>query len=99
MNTGSIVAAAVGGAVLLAGLPFGVKMYMRKRKWRRTQRPRKLQEREMRRQWAEQAEPYMTEEIALPSPTTEGGNFLFSQDWHGKPRAGAATSVGTQGSG
>jgi hypothetical protein len=42
VNTGSIIAAAVGGAVLLAGLPFCIKMYLRRRKWKKAQRPRRL---------------------------------------------------------
>lgn len=83
VSTGSIIAAAVGGAVLLVGLPFGVKMYLRRRKWRKMQRPRQLQEREMRRQWQEATNPYMAQELPVPPPSA-GHNFLFSQDWHGK---------------
>jgi len=99
VSTGQIIAAAIGGAVLLIGLPFGVKMYMRKRKWRKTQRPRRLQEREMRREWAEPTNPYMNEVIPIPSPTAGGSNFLFSQDWHGKSATGRSPNYEMQGNG
>jgi hypothetical protein len=84
VNTGSIVAASIGGGVLLLGLPFGIKMYLRKRKWKKAQRPRRLQEREMRRQWAETGNPYSSQTVPIPAEPAEGGNnFLFSQDWPG----------------
>lgn len=86
VNTGSIIAAAVGGSVLLAGLPFGIKMFLRRRKWKRATRPRRLQEREMRRAWAgPETAPrdiYIRQEI--PRATTGTNNFLFSQDWPGR---------------
>jgi hypothetical protein len=91
VNTGSIIAAAVGGGVLLLGLPFGVKMYLRKRKWRKAQRPRRLQEREMRRQWAETSNFYARQDIP-PEPTDGGHNFLFSQDWHGQSKTAGSGS-------
>jgi len=91
VNTGSIIAAAVGGAVLVTGLPFGVKMYLRRRKWRKMQRPRQLQEREMRRQWEEPANPYLSQELPV-APMTAESNFLFSQDWHGTSNVGRATN-------
>jgi len=94
VNSGSIIAAAVGGAVLLAGLPFGIKMFLRKRKWSKAQRPRRLQEREMRRQWAEPSNPYSSAEIPTPPPPTAGQNFLFSQDWHGKSKSAKPGATG-----
>jgi len=97
VDNGSIIAAAIGGAVLLAGLPFGIKMYMRRRQWRKAQRPRRLQEREMRRQWAEPTNPYVMETETIPMPADVGSNFLFSQDWHGKPKSSPNTE--TQGNG
>jgi hypothetical protein len=99
VDTSSIIAAAIGGAVLLAGLPFGIKMYMHRRKWRKAQRPRRLQEREMRRQWAEPTNPYVMETETIPMPTAGGGNFLFSQDWHGKLNTGRSPNIETQGNG
>lgn len=80
VDTGSIVAAAVGAGVLLLGLPFGIKVFIQKRRWKRMQRPRRLQEREMRRQWAEGGNPYIRQDIPV-EPTGGGNNFLFSQDW------------------
>jgi hypothetical protein len=85
INTGSIIAAAIGGGVLVLGMPFGIKMYLRRRKWAKAQRPRRLQEREMRRQWAETSNPSEGQGIP-PEPTGGGHNFLFSQDWHGRSK-------------
>lgn len=105
VNAGSIVAASIGGGVLLLGLPFGIKMFLRKRKWKKAQRPRRLQEREMRRQWEETGNPYVGDEVPIP-PEGEGGggNFLFSQDWPGGKTAteqpsGNGGSGGGEGSG
>lgn len=93
VNTASIIAAAIGGAVLLCGLPFGIKMYLRKRRWKKAQRPRRLQEREMRNAWAgPETAPrdiYIRQEI--PRATTGTNNFLFSQDWPGKAKTGPTT--------
>jgi len=92
VNTGSIIAAAIGGAVLLAGLPFGIKMLLQKRKWSKAQRPRRQQEREMRRAWAgpeeRQRDIYVRQEIPRAGAGTT--NFLFSQDWPGKAKLPAS---------
>ena len=68
---GSIIAACVGGGVLLLGLPFGIKMLMRKRNWRvkaeKAPRTRNLRH------------PFVREQLP-PGP-----NFLFSQEWHAAP--------------
>ncbi|KAH8602205.1 hypothetical protein B0O99DRAFT_588419 [Bisporella sp. PMI_857] len=67
---GSIIAACVGGGVLLLGLPFGIKMLIRKRNWRKAEKAPKT--RNLR-------HPFVREQLP-PGP-----NFLFSQEWHGAP--------------
>jgi len=94
IDSGSIIAASIGAAVLLCGLPFGIKMFIRKRRWSKAQRPRRLQEREMRRQWAEPSNPYSRAAIPTPPPAA-GQNFLFSQDWHGRSKSGGPPGTGT----
>ena len=65
---GSIIAACVGGGVLLLGLPFGIKMIVRKLRWRQAEKAPKI--RSLR-------HPFVREQLP-PGP-----NFLFSQEWHG----------------
>jgi len=97
VNVGSIIAGSIGGGVLLLGMPFGIKMYLRRRKWKKAQRPRRLQEREMRRQWAETSNP--PEGLSIPPEPTggestgAGHNFLFSQDWHGRSKTPGTEST------
>lgn len=67
---GSIIAACVGGGVLLLGLPFGIKMCMRKLRWRQAEKAPKI--RSLR-------HPFVREQLP-PGP-----NFLFSQEWNGGP--------------
>jgi len=67
---GSIIAACVGGGVLLLGLPFGIKMIIRKLRWRQAEKAPKI--RSLR-------HPFVREQLP-PGP-----NFLFSQEWHGPP--------------
>lgn len=69
---GSIIAACVGGGVLLLGLPFGIKMLIRKLNWRMAEKAPKT--RNLR-------HPFVQKQLP-PGP-----NFLFSQEWHGTPAA------------
>jgi len=68
-NNASIIAAAIGGGVLLLGLPFGIKMMIRKWKWRQAETAPK-----------QRTYPFARQQ-AIP---VEGPNFLFSQEWHGR---------------
>ena len=67
---GSIIAACVGGGVLLLGLPFGIKMVIRKLNWRKAEKAPKIRNLK---------HPFVREQLP-PGP-----NFLFSQEWHGTP--------------
>jgi len=67
---GSIIAACVGGGVLLLGLPFGIKMVIRKRNWRKAEKAPKIRNLK---------HPFVQKQLP-PGP-----NFLFSQEWHGVP--------------
>ncbi|KAG9244221.1 hypothetical protein BJ878DRAFT_507246 [Calycina marina] len=69
---GSIIAACVGGGVLLLGLPFGIKMALRKLHWQMAEKAPKT--RSLR-------HPFVQKQLP-PGP-----NFLFSQEWHGTPAA------------
>lgn len=68
-NNASIIAACIGGGVLLLGLPFGIKMIWRKWSWRQEERAPK-----------QRTNPFGRQQ-AIP---VEGPNFLFSQEWHGQ---------------
>jgi len=84
----SIIPAALGGAVLLAGLPFGIKALYRKRQWRRAMRADRLpDEREamdMRSQDLSSLYVDPVPPVYLPPERNRG--FMFSQDWYGRSR-------------
>jgi len=68
-NRPSLIAAGIGCGVLLLGLPFGIKMVLRKWRWRQAEKPPR-----------QRTYPFARQQ-ELP---VEGPNFLFSQEWHGK---------------
>lgn len=86
----SIIPAVLGGAVLLAGLPFGIKVLIRKRQWARAMRadrlPNEREAMDMRTQ--DLSSLYVDQPPAayLGNDRRGGGGFMFSQDWYGRSK-------------